>query len=123
MRIVVFKAAMIALVGALVSVPAPRAAAQGLFQPVIKVNEQAVTRFEIEQRARMLTLFRTPGDPIEIAREQLVDDRLKLGAAKVEGIQVTEDVVNAAMEEFAQRGNMSANQMVQSLAGAGWTKA
>ncbi|KZY30514.1 peptidylprolyl isomerase [Roseovarius sp. HI0049] len=119
MRIVVFKAAMAALAAALFMAPAPQAVAQGLFEPVIKVNEQAITRFEIEQRARMLTLFRTPGDPVEIAREQLVEDRLKLGAARVEGIQVTEDVVEAAMEEFAQRGNMSANQMVQSLAGAG----
>ncbi|WP_422029039.1 peptidylprolyl isomerase [Roseovarius sp.] len=119
MRIVVFKAAMATLAAALFLVPAPQAGAQGLFEPVIKVNEQAVTRFEIEQRARMLTLFRTPGDPIEIAREQLVEDRLKLGAAKVDGIQVTEEVVDAAMEEFAQRGNMSANQMVQSLGAAG----
>ena len=119
MRIVVFKAAMATLAAALFLAPAPQAGAQGLFEPVIKVNEQAVTRFEIEQRARMLTLFRTPGDPIEIAREQLVEDRLKLGAAKVAGIQVTEEVVDAAMEEFAQRGNMSANQMVQSLGAAG----
>lgn len=119
MRTVVFKAAMVALAGALSLAPAPQAAAQGLFKPVIKVNEQAITRFEIEQRARMLTLFRTPGDPVEIAREQLIDDRLKLGAAKQNGLQVSEEAVAAAMEEFAQRGNMSADQMVQNLAGAG----
>ena len=52
--------------------------AQNLFEAVIKVNDQAITRYEIEQRARMLTLFRAPGDPHELAREQLIEDRLKL---------------------------------------------
>lgn len=119
MRIVVFKAAVAALVGALILAPAPQVAAQGLFQPVIKVNDQAITRFEIEQRARMLTLFRSPGDPVEMAREQLVEDRLKLGAAKVNGLQVSEAAVDEAMEEFAQRGDMTAAEMTRSLAGAG----
>ena len=88
MRIVVFKAAMIALVGALVSVPAPRAAAQGLFQPVIKVNEQAVTRFEIEQRARMLTLLG------QTQVRLLTNNPAKVAGLGAAGVAVTERVAH-----------------------------
>jgi len=119
MRIALFKVAAVALVCMLVSAPAGPAAAQGLFEPVIKVNDKAITRFEVEQRARMLTLFRTPGDPIRIAREQLVEDRLKMDAADTAGIQISDEAMDAAMEEFAARGDMSAAEMIGTLGQAG----
>lgn len=119
MRIALFKAAVFALACALVSGPAGPATAQGLFEPVIKVNDKAITRFEVEQRARMLTLFRTPGDPIRMAREQLVEDRLKMGAAETFGIQISEEAMDAALEEFASRGEMTADQMISQLQQAG----
>ena len=119
MRFVVMKAALAALTCAVFLGQAPVAGAQGLFSPVIKVGDLAITRFEIEQRARMLTLFRTPGDPYEIAREQLVEDRLKQAAAQTLGIQVNEAALEEAMEEFAGRGDMSAAEMIQALADAG----
>ncbi len=93
--------------------------AQNLFEPVIFVNDQAVTRFEIQQRARMLTLFRAPGDPNRLAREQLIEERIKLDAARTSGIILDEDAVRAGMEEFAGRANMSGEQFVQALAGEG----
>ncbi len=119
MRIALFKAAAVALVCMLVSAPAGPAAAQGLFEPVIKVNDKAITRFEVEQRARMLTLFRSPGDPIRMAREQLVEDRLKMDAADTAGIQISDEAMDAAMEEFAARGDMSAAEMIGALGQAG----
>lgn len=119
MRIALFMAAVVALACALVSGPAGPAAAQGLFEPVIKVNDKAVTRFEVEQRARMLTLFRTPGDPVRMAREQLIEDRLKMDAADNAGIQISEEALEAAMEEFASRGDMTADEMIGALAQAG----
>lgn len=119
MRFVVMKAALAALTCAVFLGQAPVAVAQGLFSPVIKVDDQAITRFEIEQRARMLTLFRTPGDPYEIAREQLIEDRLKQGAADAMGLEVNEAAIDEAMEEFAGRGNMTAAEMTEALAGAG----
>lgn len=119
MRSVVIKATVVALVFGLFAGNMPRAAAQNLFEPVIKVNDQAVTRFEIEQRARLLTLFRVPGNPETIAREQLIEDRLKMDAAKASGIQLTEAAVEAAMEEFAARADMTAEKMVRTLEEAG----
>ena len=95
------------------------AAAQNLFEPVIFVNDQAVTRYEIQQRARMLTLFRAPGDPNRLAREQLIEERIKLDAARISGIILDDDAVRSGMEEFAGRANMSGEQFVQALAGEG----
>jgi len=119
MRIAVISAAMAVIIAALVTGPAPMAAAQGLFKPVIKVNDKAITGFEIEQRARLLTLFRTPGDPVQTAREQLVEDRLKLDAAEATGIVVSEEAIDAAVEEFAGRAGLSAEEMTDRLGNAG----
>lgn len=110
------KAAVVAGLG---FAPMAPATAQGLFETVITVNDLSITRYEIEQRARLLTLFRAPGDPQELAREQLIEDRLKLDAALANGIVVEEEDVRTGMEEFAGRVNMDLEQMIRALAGAG----
>ena len=98
----------------------PHAAqAQNLFEPVIKVDDQAITRYEIEQRARMLTLFRAPGDPRKLAREQLIEDRLKLDAAEAAGLIIEEPDLQAGMEEFAARADLTAEELIRALEGAG----
>jgi peptidyl-prolyl cis-trans isomerase SurA len=99
--------------------PLTTAQAQGLFQPVIKVNEKAITRFEIDQRARLLTLFRSPGDPVETAREQLIEDRLKMQDAENLGLVITEAALLDSMDEFAARGNMELDDMLNALSDAG----
>src|SRR6056297_4157098 len=95
------------------------ATAQNLFEPVIKVNDQAITRYEIEQRARMLTVFRAPGNPAKLAREQLIEDRLKLDAADGAGLVLEEPDIEAGMEEFAARADLSAEELIRALEGAG----
>lgn len=95
------------------------ATAQGLFSPVIKVNDQAITRHEIDQRARMLILFRAPGDPQKLAREQLIEDRLKLDAARADGLILEEADLQLAMEEFASRANITAEELIRQLEGVG----
>ncbi len=102
----------------MVIAPIP-AIAQNPFETVVKVNDLSITRFEIEQRARMLSLFRAPGDPVKLAREQLIDDRLKLDAAISKGIVLEEADVTSGMEEFAARTEMSLDQFVSALEGAG----
>ncbi|MEL7011960.1 MAG: peptidylprolyl isomerase [Pseudomonadota bacterium] len=99
--------------------PAQQVAAQNLFAPVIKVNEKAITRFEIDQRARLLTLFRAPGDPVENAREQLIEDRLKMQEAQTVGLVIGEDVLLDAMDEFAARANLELDEMLNALGDAG----
>ncbi|MFY0680094.1 MAG: peptidylprolyl isomerase [Thalassovita sp.] len=89
--------------------------AQGLFDPVFKINDQVVTRYEIEQRGALLTVLNAPGDPIELAREQLVDDRLKMIAANSFGLEVAEEAVDEGKASFAARGNLKVEQMLQLL--------
>lgn len=101
-----------------VAVPAS-AQAQNLFEAVIKVNDQAITRYEIQQRARMLQLFRAPGDLQEVAREQLIEDRLKMSAARANGVVLSDEDVQLGVEEFAGRANMDGEQLIRALEGAG----
>ncbi len=94
--------------------PAP-VSAQSLFEPVIKVNGDAVTRYELEQRTRLLTLLRAPADPARLARDQLIEDRLKLQAAMAQGITVSDELVLEGMERFAGQGNLTSEQMIKLL--------
>ncbi len=95
------------------------AAAQGLFDPVVKVNGAAVTRYELDQRAKLLKLLRAPADPAKLAREQLIEDRLKAEAAAANGITVDETMIQAGMEQFASQGSLNVEQMVALLARGG----
>ncbi len=95
------------------------AQAQNMFAPAAKVNEQAVTNFEVDQRAKFLTLLRSPGDPQEEALKALVNERLQLAAAVAAGINLTDDQVLIGMEEFAARANLSVEDFTKAIAGGG----
>lgn len=88
--------------------------AQG-FGPAIKVNDRVITKYELDQRARMLRLFRTPGDIAEQSAEQLIDDRLRLQAAAELGIEPTQEQIAEGMTEFAGRANLTADQFLTAL--------
>ena len=92
-----------------------QAAAQSQFGPSILVNNRAVTGYEIDQRARLLELFRTPGASRELAREQLVEDRLKQTEMARVGLQLSEEGLQSAMEEFAGRANLTLDQFITLL--------
>lgn len=91
------------------------AQAQNLFAPRLYVNDRAITEFEVQQRAQMLRLFRTPGDVEKEALKALVEDRLRMAAAKSLSIAATPDQIAAGMEEFAARAQLSAEQFIQAL--------
>ena len=98
--------------------PVP-ASAQSLFATAIKVNDKAITGFELEERIRFLGLLRAPGDHKKLARSQLIDDRLKLDAANAVGITPGQEDVLQGMSEFAARVNLSREEFVQALAAGG----
>ena len=108
-----------ALLAGLGQFAARPAQAQGLFETLITVNDSAITRYEIEQRARMMTMFRAPGNPDKLARKQLIEDRLKLDAARANGLILEEEEVTQGMEEFASRANMTIAQFLSALNEAG----
>lgn len=91
------------------------AAAQNLFAPAITVNDEVITRYELEQRARFQSALRVPGDPLETAREELINDRLKLDVLKQAGIELSDEDVTAGMEELAGRANLSLNEFLTAL--------
>lgn len=105
---------------ALLALAAPSpSSAQSLFATAIKVNERAITNFEIEERIRFLRLLRAPGDHKSLAREQLIDDRLKLGAAEAVGIVPTSEEVQTGMAEFAGRANLELEEFIKAIEGGG----
>ncbi|MCH2094237.1 MAG: peptidylprolyl isomerase [Rhodobacteraceae bacterium] len=114
MRIFLFFLSLISL-----SFGAGSAMAQGLFSPAIKVNGDAVTYFELEQRKRMLVLLNAPGDPSEVAREQLIDDRLRVQAARRFGVEPSEEEIQEGMAEFAARANMTREKFIEEIEKAG----
>ncbi|MCK4711380.1 MAG: peptidylprolyl isomerase [Marinosulfonomonas sp.] len=95
------------------------AGAQNMFAPAVKVNEQVVTNYEVDQRAKFLTLLRAPGDPREAALKALIDERLQTEAARVAGVILTDEQVEVGMEEFAARANLSTEDFIKALAGGG----
>ena len=91
------------------------AMAQGQFSPVITVNDAAITGFEIDQRRKLLELFRTPGNLDDLAVEQLVEDRLKAQELARQGLQLTDEGLASAMEDFAGRANLSLDEFINVL--------
>lgn len=89
--------------------------AQSLFSPAIRINDRAITWYEIDQREEFLRLLRAPGDLRKTAIEQLIDDRLRRDAAADMDIRITEEETLEAMSEFASRTELTREQFVQEL--------
>ncbi len=90
--------------------------AQGQLSPVITVDDRVITQYELTQRARLLELFRTPGDLDATARNALIEDRLKLQEMERFGAAVSAEALEAELEAFAGRANMDLAQFTQVLA-------
>lgn len=95
------------------------APAQAQFSPAIQVNDEVISQWEIDQRIQMLTVFNTPGNLPELAREQLIDDRLKLQELNRAGLRITDEGLQTAMAEFAARANLELDQFLTVLGQAG----
>ncbi|WP_164738225.1 peptidylprolyl isomerase [Frigidibacter oleivorans] len=94
------------------------AAAQDL-SPQVIVNGRAITAFEIQQRQLFLTLLNAPPEMLAGVEEALIEDRLRQAEAARVGLSINEQEVRAAMEEFAGRANLTAEQFTGELAKAG----
>jgi len=112
------KTVLFALVLAIAPV-APMATAQSPFSAAIKIDETVVTRYELDQRIRFLTALNFPGVPSQVAREQLIDEKLKRRAAKEAGVILAPEALSDGLEAFAARGNMDFKTFVGELSKAG----
>lgn len=97
----------------------PPVAAQGLFDPVVVVNDSVVTEFEVEQRIRFLTLLNAPGASREAVIEALIDERLRGEAVAGAGLSLSPEALAAGLEEFAARVNLSADEFIVALEESG----
>lgn len=98
------------------------ATAQSLFSPVISVNEKVISGYEIQQRTQLLKALRSPGNPSKLAREQLIEDRLKAETAESIGIEYSEEALEKSMLDFAKRAKMTTEEFVKALADEGVAK-
>jgi peptidyl-prolyl cis-trans isomerase SurA len=107
------------LAAALGLTAAPPVAAQGMFQPVVYVNDSAVTGYEIDQRMRFMRMLGAPATTPREAEEALIDDRLRMQAARRLGIEITDEGLAAGLEEFAGRAGLDAAGFTARLGSAG----
>jgi peptidyl-prolyl cis-trans isomerase SurA len=92
------------------------AAAQGQpFAPAFSVNGQAVTNWQVDQRARFLALLNAPNASRDGARDALIDETLQVQAAEAAGVAVTPEELEAGLTEFAARGGLEPTEFVSLL--------
>lgn len=94
-------------------------AAQGQMTTVISVNERAITQYELTQRQLLLDAFNTSGNLAEVAREGLIEDRLKQQEMARFGLQLSPEALAAELEAFAGRANLSLEEFEALLGSQG----
>jgi peptidyl-prolyl cis-trans isomerase SurA len=95
------------------------AAVAGPFSTIEIVNDRVITQYEFDQRLKFMELLRQPGDLPALAMTGLVDDRLRMSAAKQFGVKISPESVKAGMEEFAARANLTADKFIEIIGQAG----
>lgn len=105
------------LCAALFSFSAPQATAQTAFEPVAVINDQVVTLYDVDQRARLLRFNGAPDNEAlgRIAFDQIVEDRLKFGAGERFGVEAAEQDVANAIDDFARQRGLSAPELLERL--------
>ena len=83
--------------------------AQNAFSPAIIVNDKSITYYELSQREALLKLLKSTGNLGDIARKQLIEDRLKLRVAEDLGLVPLEEEIIAGMNEFISLGGLNTN--------------
>ena len=93
-------------------------AQSNLFSPVAYVNDQVVTRYELNQRIALGAVL-AGGITERAALEALVDERLRREAAARAGIRPTDEAIADAIREFAARGELEPEELLKVLATRG----
>lgn len=110
---------ILALVLAVLLLATGARAQEDLFAPAATVNNEVVTRYELNQRILFLQILRQPGDISKMAMDGLIEDRLRRDAAEKLEVEVSPEDVTAGMAEFAARANLSTEDFVKAVAEGG----
>ncbi|KZL12501.1 Chaperone SurA precursor [Pseudovibrio axinellae] len=111
----VFAACMLAPVGPLLT------SAEAASKIVAVVNGRPITSYELQQRSKLIALTtRAPSSVAKRkAREELIDEALKLEEAKRVGVSIKDSQVDDAFASIAKRVNLSQTQFKQALSQSG----
>jgi peptidyl-prolyl cis-trans isomerase SurA len=105
---------------------ATAAPAQTMFRPVAVVNDSAITGYDLAQRAQIMVALgfsAASADALRAAAlDRLIEDRLKLQAAKRAGLSTSPEQIAAGIEEFAQNAGLSADEFRVSMSAQGVTE-
>ncbi|SFN58025.1 peptidyl-prolyl cis-trans isomerase SurA [Thioclava dalianensis] len=85
------------------------------FAPVVTVNGMGITAYDIDQRQRFMQLLDASGTSRKDAEEALIQDRLRIWAAKQIDLTIDDAALQRGMAEFAGRANISAEKFVATL--------
>ncbi|MEM5474970.1 peptidylprolyl isomerase [Pacificibacter sp. AS14] len=88
--------------------------AQNLFAPVAQVNDSVVTAYELQQRVQLMSVL-GGGVTDKVALDSLIDERLKVDAAKRANIEPDDKATAKAIDDFASRGNLAPEQFLSLL--------
>lgn len=80
------------------------------------VNDEPITNYAIDQRARLVKLTGGGGrNPRSEAQEQLIEETLQMQEAKRNGVRVPDAQVNSAFADIAQRVKLSPSNFEKAL--------
>ena len=101
--------ALIAIVGG-----ATGAMAQTAFAPAAMVNDDVITYYDVERRARLLQISGADAPNQQTSRaalEGLIDDRLRAQAAERAQVAASQDEISQSVAQFGQRFNLDAQAL------------
>lgn len=100
------------------------AAAQTAFAPVVVVNDDVITYYDVDQRARLMTLGGAEPSPQlnGAALEGLINDQLRLQAAERFRLEIDDAEVAAEMAGFGQRYGLDPQALDRRMASLGIEK-
>jgi peptidyl-prolyl cis-trans isomerase SurA len=84
----------------------------------VKVDDQPITSYDIQQRTRLLEMTGVPGGQ-KAATEELIDETIQFIEAAKMGISVSDGRVDVAIEDIANRLKMTPKQLAQALSEQG----
>jgi len=111
--------ARLGFVLALVLAAALAAPAMGQTRIVAVVNGEAITSYEVAQRARLLRLTGQKGDLQGRALEELINERIQKSAVEQAKIPVSEGDIDGAIANIARSANISPAQLEAAFSQAG----
>jgi len=85
----------------------------------VLVNDEPITSLDIQQRAKMMSVFTNGKQGEKDAIDQLIDERLMMQEAKRRNITVEDGEVNDELSNRARAAKLSGEQFIQALRRAG----